>query len=199
MHAPSRAARLTTLPCGKNVPLAGRSDLPRDPKSGSSTLKLASLINQLDAFVRSQNLKQSKQRTRLVEFILETPGHFGIQDLVQKVQTRFPEMGAATVYRNVKTLCDAGILRETLLDADNRVVYELNLTDHHDHIVCLDCNHIFEFHDEEIERRQDETARALGFTAVRHRHVVYGRCERLEKKSIASPKKDHTRRKRPRH
>jgi Fur family ferric uptake transcriptional regulator len=142
----------------------------------------------LDTFLVARGLKQSKQRLKLVDFILSLPGHFGIQELVQQVRRRFPEMGTATVYRNVKTLCEAGILRETLTDANDRVVYELADDDdhHHDHIVCLDCQEIFEFHNEKLEVIQDQTTEKLGFNPVSHRHVVYARC----RYSAASAKKN---------
>ena len=100
---------------------------------------------------------------------------------MREVQRAYPGIGAATVYRSIKVLCDAKILRETLVDADGRVVYEVFDEDHHDHIVCLDCGAIFEFHDSLIESRQERVAGELAFAPVRHRHVIYARCEYKKK------------------
>ena len=162
--------RPNPLPCGRPSPQARGIKQPSRAENWRE---------KLDLFLLSKGLKQSKQRQKLVEFILSVPGHFGIQELVQQIRKRFPEMGTATVYRNVKTLCEAGILRETLTDANDRVVYELadEGDAHHDHIVCMDCQGIFEFHNEKLEVIQDQTAAKLGFSSVSHRHVVYARCK----------------------
>ena len=103
-------------------------------------------------------------------------GHLDAQGLVEQVKKKHSGIGAATVYRSIKVLCDASILKESLTDANGRVIYELFDEGHHDHIVCLDCDEIFEFHDEKIELQQSAVVKQLDFREVRHRHVVYAHC-----------------------
>ncbi|MGZ3707544.1 MAG: transcriptional repressor, partial [Bdellovibrionota bacterium] len=55
-------------------------------------------------------------------------------------------------------------------------MYEPVDEEHHDHIICVDCGEIFEFHDDQIESQQSQVAREMKFEEVRHRHVVYARC-----------------------
>ncbi len=168
-HSGSTKLLPKALPCGRPGPV-------RD-----ENLKSSQWRERLSAFLQEKGLKQSQQRVQIAEVILEssgeTPGHFGIQEIVRLVQKRYPGVGMATVYRNVKTLCDARVLRETLTDADDRVVYESYDDNHHDHIVCLDCKAIFEFHEEKIESLQDKTTASMGFRPVRHRHVIYAKCD----------------------
>ena len=45
---------------------------------------------------------------------------------------------------------DAGILTRHHFDS-GKSVFELASKDHHDHLVCLDCGEVIEFHDEIIE------------------------------------------------
>jgi Fur family ferric uptake transcriptional regulator len=73
------------------------------------------------------------------------------------------------------------ILKESLMDVQGRVVYERFDEGHHDHIVCLDCGQILEFHDDEIEAQQQKVTKKLRFEEVRHRHVIYARCSYLKK------------------
>ncbi len=131
---------------------------------------------QLKSYLIAQGLKYTHQRWKIAELILLTGGHLDAQGLVEQVKKKHSGIGAATVYRSIKVLCDASILKESLTDANGRVVYELYDQAHHDHIVCLDCDEIFEFHDEKIELQQSAVVQQLDFKEVRHRHVVYAHC-----------------------
>ena len=159
--------RTSTLPCGR--PAAAHPSAPLAPK-------LEEWHQQLRAYLSSEGLKYSEQRWKIAELILMTGGHLDSQGVVDRVKQKYPEIGAATVYRNLKVLCDARILKESLNDSNGRVIYELFEDDHHDHIICLDCGEIFEFHDEKMESLQDTVVKGMSFVEVRHRHVVYARC-----------------------
>ena len=63
-----------------------------------------------------------------------------------------------------------------------KAVFELNEGTHHDHIVCVDCGHVEEFHDDEIEKRQQEIAERNGFEIVDHTLAIYGRCSNCRQK-----------------
>lgn len=139
--------------------------------------KLEEWQNRLRAYLQKEGLKYSEQRWKIAELILSTGGHLDAQELVERVKKVHPEIGAATVYRSIKVLCDASILKESLNDPQGRVVYELFDEEHHDHIVCLDCDGIFEFHSDRIESLQSEIVKEMQFSQARHRHVIYVHCE----------------------
>jgi len=132
--------------------------------------------SQLKEYLVAQGLKFTEQRWKIVEHILSTGGHLDAQALVDQVKKRHSEIGAATVYRSIKVLCDANILKESLTDANGRVFYELYGGEHHDHVVCLDCGEIFEFSDHKIESLQSAVIEKMQFKEVKHRHVVYANC-----------------------
>jgi Fur family ferric uptake transcriptional regulator len=136
----------------------------------------------LRTHLESKGLKHSTQRLKIMKYILLLPGHFRVQDIAREIQSVSPGIGAATIYRNIKTLCEAGILRETLVDQDGQTVYELLEDDHHDHIVCMDCRQIFEFHEEGIEEIQNAITSRMKFSESQHRHVIYAHCDYLRAK-----------------
>ncbi len=55
-------------------------------------------------------------------------------------------------------------------------VFELNKGKHHDHIVCLQCGHVEEFYDKEIETRQKKIAAERGYTIHDHSLYIYADC-----------------------
>lgn len=136
----------------------------------------------LDAYLSSKKLKNSEQRWKIAETILLSGGHLDAQTLVERVKHEHPRIGAATVYRTIKLLLEASILKESLIDSYGRAIYEVpedpeDDNEHHDHIVCVDCGHIFEFHSDKIESLQNSIVGDMDFTPVRHRHVIYVKCK----------------------
>jgi len=133
-------------------------------------------IGRLETYVRDRKLKRSAQRERVVQAIASMRGHFRTQDISRKVSRTAPTIGVATIYRSIRLLCDAKILKETLVDENGETVYELASSEHHDHMVCVDCDQIFEFQSDRIETLQDKMVTDRGFSSVTHHHVLYVKC-----------------------
>ncbi len=165
-----------TLPCGR----------PRPAKVASSKddqVLLEALTGRLDAFVAKKKLNRSEARWKILETIVKEARHFRAQDLCLRLQSRHPDVGRATVYRNLPILVESGLIQEGPRDAEGQILYELSDDEHHDHIVCVDCKNIFEFHDDSIEEKQARASKKLSFTVRDHRHVVYASCDFLRKKA----------------
>ena len=173
MKKSTPSAATSRLPCGKPSP-----SLP------SSGVEPSDWKGRLDSYLKLKALNQSRQRDLIAETILSQGGHQTAQEMVRRVQAQHPSIGAATVYRTVHVLEEAGLLRKTLTDAAGIVLYEASVQesdDHHDHIVCLDCGAIFEFHEPRIEKAQAEVLAQNGFSESRHEHILFARCNDLKR------------------
>jgi len=73
----------------------------------------------------------------------------------------------------------AGILIRHHFES-GKAVFELNQGGHHDHLVCLQCGHVEEFLDTEIERRQMKLAKERGFSIHEHSLQIYADCIRVD-------------------
>ncbi len=136
----------------------------------------AEALRALSEYLRKNGLKNTRQRDLIVEAFYEAGGHVSIDELLVRVQERMPGVGYATVYRTLKLLNEAGLAHERRFN-DGQARYEPVVADeHHDHLICLTCDRIFEFEDALIESRQSEVAAAHGIRVVNHRHEIYGRC-----------------------
>jgi Fur family ferric uptake transcriptional regulator len=154
----------SNMPCGR----------PRPAFHGG--LKDHSVQNKLSEYLRTQDLKKSEARGQILEVILKNPRHFGVQELIIQVRKRHPNIGPATVYRNINLLVEAQVIRETLTTETGDKLYELSVEEHHDHIVCLDCQGVFEFHEDVIEEAQEKLGKKLKFSPVKHRHIIFAKC-----------------------
>ena len=159
-------------PCGRKKSPSHALD-----KNASDSWK-----SRLEGYLKKEGLRSTKPRESVTEIALAQKTHFEIQTLIREVQHKYPEISPATVYRSVKTLCDAGILSETLTSDGGVTLYEPHEDEHHDHIVCIDCGEIFEFHDEGLEKAQNKALSELRFKEARHKHVIYAKCGLLQSK-----------------
>lgn len=140
------------------------------------------LEKRLNDFISEHNLKQTRQRQVIFEAFLEAGGdHIGVDELLARVQEKLPGIGYATVYRTLKLFADAGVAHVRRFGENTHTVYEpVEIGEHHDHLICQTCGHIFEFEDQVIEQRQREVAAAHGLRIVRHHHEVFGECKAPE-------------------
>lgn len=161
-----------SLPCGRPTPQP-------EGDHRDSVVLLSEMTAKLDEYCRQKNLNRTEARSKVLETIVFEARHFTALDLLSRLQRRHPEVGKATLYRNLPILVESQIIEEGPTAHDGQKFYELTGEDHHDHIVCLDCQQIFEFHDELIEKRQDRVSGELGFSPRGHRHVIYAACDYL--------------------
>jgi Fur family transcriptional regulator, ferric uptake regulator len=122
-------------------------------------------------------MKNTRQRQVIFETFLGVTTHVSLDELLGLVQKTMPGVGYATVYRTMKLFSDAGVALERNF-GDGQTRYEAAGlgADHHDHLICRLCGHIFEFEDAEIERRQAAVAKEHGLRIVSHRLDIWGEC-----------------------
>jgi Fur family transcriptional regulator, ferric uptake regulator len=136
------------------------------------------LMSQFHAYLAKKGLKSTKQRDIIAEKFFSTGGHLSIEELLALAREDFPRVGYATVYRTLKLLTECGLAAERRFGEGQTMYETAGDTEHHDHLICLECNHVLEFHNEEIEREQERVARSFGFNVIRHKHELYGLCPR---------------------
>ena len=161
------------LPCGRPKTFQHKAPSPE---------KIEELKARLREYLTKSHLKFTDQRWSIAQTIINTGGHLDAQQIVENVRQGDSTIGPATVYRTLKVLCDADILEKTHQEVGGRILYELPDEEHHDHIICLDCREIVEFHNDEIESEQQRLAKKLNFELKAHRHVIYAHCDYLKNK-----------------
>ncbi|VTU45209.1 Ferric uptake regulation protein (plasmid) [Variovorax sp. SRS16] len=121
-------------------------------------------------------LKATTPRIKVLEIFQRTePRHLSAEDVYKVLVNEGSQIGLATVYRVLMQLVQAGLLTRCRFEI-GKAVFELNRGTHHDHLVCLGCGRVDEFYDAEIEARQREAARAIGFGLQEHALALYGLC-----------------------
>jgi Fur family ferric uptake transcriptional regulator len=131
--------------------------------------------------LKSIGLKATFPRLKILDVFRKAEHrHMSADDVYRLLMTENVDIGLATVYRVLTQFEEAGILLRSQFDG-GKSVFELNGGEHHDHLVCTSCGIVEEFHDADIERRQQEIADRHGFTLNEHALSLYGLCPACRK------------------
>jgi Fur family ferric uptake transcriptional regulator len=129
-------------------------------------------------YVKNKGLRNTRQREVILDAFLAAAKHITAEDLHTILKKTNPEIGYATVHRNLKLMCDSGLAEEIKIGG-KKARYEQKFgNEHHDHLICLTCGQFIEVKDERIEKLQDELARAKGFIPQSHKLEIYGLCRK---------------------
>ena len=125
--------------------------------------------------IKQAGLKVTLPRTRILQIMeSSTTRHMSAEDVYRELlQDDGGSIGLATVYRVLTQFEAAGLLIRHNFEG-GQAVFELDRGEHHDHMVCVKCNTVTEFHDEVIEQRQREIAAEHGFELADHSLILYG-------------------------
>jgi len=126
--------------------------------------------------LKNAGLKATTPRLKILNlFETSEVRHLTAEDVYKILLADGEDVGLATVYRVLTQFEQAGLLIRHHFEGD-KAVFELNQGGHHDHLVCLQCGKVEEFHDPEIEKRQDKIAKARGFIIREHSLYLFAEC-----------------------
>jgi len=91
--------------------------------------------------LKKNNLKATPQRLTIVEE-LYVKGHLNIDEIYQILQSKFPSISLATIYKNINRMIEISFLTEIKIPKQ-KSVYELTKAKHA-HVVCSECNVILD-------------------------------------------------------
>jgi Fur family ferric uptake transcriptional regulator len=123
--------------------------------------------------LKKTGLKATLPRLKIMDiFEHSKQKHLSAEDIYKLMIGSNEEIGLATIYRVLTQFEQVGLLIRHHFEG-GKAVYELNEKSHHDHIVCLQCGHVTEFVNEEIENLQTKVAEELGFKIIEHSLIIY--------------------------
>lgn len=131
--------------------------------------------------LKKAGLKITEPRLTILALMQQsTMQHFSAEDIYKLLLEKGEEIGLATVYRVLNQFDEVNILIRHNFEG-NKSVFELAPSEHHDHIICVDCGKVFEFKDEVIEKRQKEISQQHGIQLENHNLYLYGKCGDIDK------------------
>lgn len=123
---------------------------------------------------RQAGLALTHQREAIYRAVLESGGHPSPEAIYERVKKRIPAISLATVYKNIRTFLEAGLLREAGFRYGT-LRLESNAADHH-HLVCVRCKAILDLDGEAVAPVRLRRRPPAGYRILRSRVEFYGIC-----------------------
>lgn len=154
----------------------GRKELVYFPTWTAGRKGYAERMRQVfQEYLKSQDLLFTSQRELILDHLLAADRHLSLEDIYATLRGK--GIGKATIFRTVKMLEECRLV-ERVTAPNGRPRFEVKAErPHHDHLICLACGGIMEVQWPDVEKIQDKTCKALGFSILYHRHELFGRCK----------------------
>jgi len=120
----------------------------------------------------AKGMRMTEQRRIIARVLGQSQDHPDVEELYRRAVKIDDKISISTVYRTVRLFEDAGIIERHDF-GKGRARYEQVPEEHHDHLINLRTGEVTEFRSEEIEKKQEEIARKLGYRLVGHRLELY--------------------------
>jgi Fur family transcriptional regulator, peroxide stress response regulator len=137
----------------------------------------------LDDFRRrckEQGLAFTFQRQVIYEAVVDSREHPTPELIYEQVRQRIPSISLGTIYKNVKTFLDSGVLKEVTLHHGS-LRLESNMTPHH-HLVCSSCKAIFDIEETAVGPVGLPTSKLpTGFSVQQCRVEFVGVCKSCQR------------------
>ena len=124
--------------------------------------------------LRRGEFKLTPRRQAIINLFVDCDTHFTPETVWKKLQKKFDRCGLPSVYRNLESLVECGILIR-IQQFDRKKHYGLCTLPydcHHHHIICVKCGKVDEITDCAIENKE----KIKGHKVVSHFMQVNGVC-----------------------
>lgn len=125
--------------------------------------------------------RQTVQRDAILQAITRAKGPRTVPEILAEATTTVGRLGIATVYRAVKLLLEAKLIRAVVL-SDGQTRYEAANLGHHHHFRCRVCERVFDVHMCPVKLPAG-TLVGEGFEVEDHEITLFGRCPKCAGKA----------------
>ena len=132
------------------------------------------------SYLKSQGMRQTPERMAVLDVIYDTQDHVDADELLARLKAEGARVSRATVYNALELLMACDLIVKHQFGGGQAKFERAYSYWQHDHLICMDCNELFEFCDPRLQGVQELVADIYGFEISHHSLNMYGRCQRDE-------------------
>ncbi len=126
-------------------------------------------------------LRMTNQRELILQELQKSRKHLSADELYERVKKIMPRISLATVYRNLETLSEAGIIGKLEISGRQKR-FDYDVSDH-DHIHCIQCDRVDNIRLDRDGVQPPSVESSKGYTVAGFRVEFAGLCPVCRKKN----------------
>lgn len=127
-----------------------------------------------------KKFRSTKPRQVILEELRKVTSHPTADEIYQMVRKRLPRVSLGTVYRNLETMSDSGMILKLEIAGTQRR-YDATTSNHY-HLRCTSCGRVDDLPVKNIPGIEEEAKKASSYRITGHRLEFQGICPACEMK-----------------
>jgi Fur family transcriptional regulator, peroxide stress response regulator len=139
---------------------------------------METILNPVDEVIerlRAQGMRVTPQRVAVLKILIDNDEHLSAEDIYARVQTDYPMMGLATIYKTISMLKEMGEITELNID-NSSARFDGSRKPPHPHFVCSQCNTIIDLDENLLADIPKNVSQQTGYQITNYRLDFFGLC-----------------------
>ena len=148
------------------------------------------VVHVFSKYLDDHSLRKTRERFAVLDEIYSLDDHFDADSLYTSMKDKKYEISRATIYNTIELLLNCDLITKHQFGRNLAKFEKSYEYRQHDHLICEDCGHIFEFCDPRIQQIHSMMGDLLKFNVTHHSLNLFGKCAQLSETGHCIHKKN---------